>query len=214
MNKPLMAAGAALMLIATTVQAQPHGGGYYPYARGPSGMGPPPQASAPSQVDAPEQILHQGLDRMKRFLSQGVSDPQQILAFLDKEIAPYFDFDLMARWILGRDYYRMEDAEKSQFTQRLKVMFFTALSKNLKSFSNPPPRIDIFGSRARRDARRVTVGALVRGGTMYERPVRLQFRFYRGDSGWKVFDVTANGVSAVAYYRQHFNQLRNSYYYR
>lgn len=211
MKKPFLAATAALLLTATAVHAQPYGArGYYPaYPQQGAPMARP--APAPAEVETPEQILRQGLDRMKDFLSQGGHEPQELLAFLDNDIAPYFDFQLMSRWVLGSSYDQMSESQKSEFTQRLKGMFFSALAKNLKALSNPPPRIDIFGSRPRRDARQVAVGALVRG-SMYERPVRLQFRFYRGNSGWKVFDVTANGISAVSYYRQQFNQMRQPYY--
>ncbi|MDZ7753920.1 MAG: ABC transporter substrate-binding protein [Gammaproteobacteria bacterium] len=211
MKKPFLAATAVLLFAATAAQAQPYGARAYHPGYAPQGAPMARPAQAPSEVETPEQILRQGLDRMQGFLSQGSLDPQELLAFLDNEIAPYFDFPLMSRWVLGRGYDQMSEGQKSEFTQRLKGMFFSALAKNLKALSNPPPRIDIFGSRVRRDARQVAVGALVRG-SMYEQPVRLQFRFYRGNSGWKVFDVTANGISAVSYYRQQFNQMRQPYY--
>ncbi len=35
-------------------------------------------------------------------------------------------------------------------------------------------------------------------------PSELDFRLYRGNDGWKVFDVVANGSSAVVYYRDYF----------
>ncbi|MCB1882186.1 MAG: ABC transporter substrate-binding protein, partial [Gammaproteobacteria bacterium] len=38
-------------------------------------------------------------------------------------------------------------------------------------------------------------------------PARLDFRFYLAEDGWKVFDVAANGSSAVMHYRQQFRQM-------
>ncbi|MEW8429523.1 MAG: ABC transporter substrate-binding protein [Candidatus Thiodiazotropha sp.] len=38
----------------------------------------------------------------------------------------------------------------------------------------------------------------------------MDFRFYRSEAGWKVFDVSANGNSAVAYYRRHFANQREA----
>jgi phospholipid transport system substrate-binding protein len=40
-------------------------------------------------------------------------------------------------------------------------------------------------------------------------PTRIDFRFYRGESGWKIFDVSANGSSALAFYRQYFARQAN-----
>jgi phospholipid transport system substrate-binding protein len=37
-------------------------------------------------------------------------------------------------------------------------------------------------------------------------PASIDFRFYQSNEGWKIFDVTANGNSALAYYRQYFNR--------
>jgi phospholipid transport system substrate-binding protein len=42
-------------------------------------------------------------------------------------------------------------------------------------------------------------------------PANLDFRFYRGKTGWKVFDVAANGSSALTYYRQYFARKMNGY---
>ena len=40
-------------------------------------------------------------------------------------------------------------------------------------------------------------------------PAELDFRLYRGTDGWKVFDVVANGSSALVYYRDYFrNSMR------
>ena len=36
---------------------------------------------------------------------------------------------------------------------------------------------------------------------------RLNFRFYWNDQGWRIFDVSANGASAVAYYRSYFGEM-------
>ncbi|MCU7868794.1 MAG: ABC transporter substrate-binding protein, partial [Candidatus Thiodiazotropha sp. (ex Lucinoma borealis)] len=52
---------------------------------------------------------------------------------------------------------------------------------------------------------KVRVGILQSGGY----PANIDFRFYRSKAGWKVFDVSANGNSAIAFYRQHFvNKMR------
>ncbi|RKZ36806.1 MAG: ABC transporter substrate-binding protein, partial [Gammaproteobacteria bacterium] len=32
------------------------------------------------------------------------------------------------------------------------------------------------------------------------------FRFYRSPRGWRIFDVSANGASAVTFYRQYFSR--------
>jgi phospholipid transport system substrate-binding protein len=171
---------------------------YYPRAY--PGQYRQPQSAS---VDTPQQILRQGIDRLKGFLSRGgAPSEQEAKAFLESEISSYFDFAYMAKWAGGHAFAQMSEQEKQEFTSKLKGMFFGALARNLGTYSNPVPRIDIYPPRSSRYSNEVQVRAKVMPRRGY--PVRLEFRFYRAPSGWKIFDVKANGNSAVAYYRQHF----------
>jgi phospholipid transport system substrate-binding protein len=180
------------------VQSQHSRTGYYPRSY-------PGQYQQPQPVHAatPQQILHQGIDRLKGFLSRGgAPSEQEAKAFLDSEISGYFDFAYMAKWAGGQAFAQMSQQQQQQFTTKLKGMFFGALARNLGAYSNPVPRIEIYPPRASRSSSEVQVRATVMPRRGY--PVRLEFRFYRAQDGWKIFDVKANGNSAVAYYRQHF----------
>jgi len=37
-------------------------------------------------------------------------------------------------------------------------------------------------------------------------PTRIDFRLYRSPQGWKVFDVAANGQSALTWFRQQYRR--------
>jgi phospholipid transport system substrate-binding protein len=175
--------------------------GYYPGSYGGQYQQPQPVRAA-----SPQQILRQGIDRLKGFLSRGgAPTEQEAKAFLDSEISGYFDFAYMAKWAGGQAFAQMSQREQQQFTAKLKGMFFGALARNLGAYSNPVPRIEIYPPRSSRSSNEVQVRAAVMPHRGY--PVRLEFRFYRAPDGWKIFDVKANGNSAVAYYRQHFAAL-------
>lgn len=184
-----------LGLAPTTVSAQGHM----------QGRGPNPYMYAPLPA-TPDQLLRQGMDRLTGFLiGAGNPGPAALVTFLDHEVAPYFDFEYMARWAAGSLYRRLTPEQNQRLAQKLKHMFLDALARNLGTYARPLPRIDVFPARAGQsgnetsvDARVVTDSGLV---------VQLQFRFYWSDSGWKIYDVSANGASAVAFYRGYFNTL-------
>ena len=123
---------------------------YYP------GYGMPPTARQGLTLTqpAPDQIVRQGIDRLKGFLSRGSASPAQIRLFLDEQISPYFDFDYMAKWAGAEIYRQMNDEQKRRFAQKLKGMFFSALARNLGTYSNTEPRIDISRPRRRGFGRR------------------------------------------------------------
>lgn len=187
----------AFALVSACVMAQTN-----PYYRYPA----MPRVPSMTQSPGPEQMLRQGLDRLTGFLV-GAEDasPEEIRAFIDKEIAPHFDFPYMAQWAGGPLYRNLDPGQRANLTARLRELFLTALARNLGTFAQPSPRVDIYPARPGRWQNEVRVGALVQRDDAPN--LRLDFRFYRGQSGWRVFDVTANGTSAVTYYRNYFGDL-------
>ena len=41
--------------------------------------------------------------------------------------------------------------------------------------------------------------------------MRLEFRFYWSQDGWKVYDAVANGASAAAFFRSYFTSALRRY---
>ncbi len=200
MQKAFLAVLALLFMGITAAHAAP----YYPYP------GQVQRTETPLRAESPDQILRQGIDRLKGFLARGgKASVRETRGFLDAEISHYFDFPYMARWSVGPMYRRMDDEQRVRFTQQLKGMFLSALARNLGTYSGTSPRIDIYQPRFKRYSKEVTVNVRVTPQNGY--PIRLKFRFYRSSEGWKVFDVTANGISAVAYYRKYFGSKSRRY---
>ena len=179
-----------------TAQAAP------PYAY-PGFSGQAPQ----QQVPGPGAIVKEGMSRLMSFLRQ---DPPpsaaDLEAFVNSVAAPYFDFDYMAKAIAGKRYRAMSEQERAKFRDRIKTTFLGAMVQKLARYSNQAVRVL---SPRRGRAGDVTVGVAILDPRGY--PSRLDFRFYRSGDDWKVFDVSANGRSAVIHYRQEFNRKRVSY---
>ena len=154
----------------------------------------------------PAQVLSRGIDRLTGFLI-GARDPspEEIAAFLNDEIAPHFDFTYMAAWATGPYHRQLDDKQRARLAARLEQLFLGALARNLGSFSQPLPRIDIYRPRPGRSAGETIVPARVIFASGFA--VRLDFRFYWTGSAWRIFDVAANGASAVAWYRRYFGDV-------
>jgi phospholipid transport system substrate-binding protein len=180
---------AVLLGIGSVAQAQP------PY-------GPRPGSYAPSQRVHPgveaTATLREGLDKLTVFLNrEEAPNKLQVAAFLDGTIAPYFDFDYMAKWVAGQGYSAMSTEQRAALAASLEARFLGTLAGKLAKYKGQQVRF--FRPRSGpRGAVSVPVGILRPGGY----PSKLDFRMYRADDGWKVYDVMANGRSAVAYYRQ------------
>ena len=154
----------------------------------------------------PAQVLARSFERLTGFLI-GVPDPtpEAVSAFLADELAPHVDFAYMAAWAAGRHHRQLDAEQRARLTEGLRQLFLEALARNLGRFGTPRPRIDIYRPRPGRSAGETVVPVRVAspsGGT-----ARLGFRFYWAGGTWRIFDVTANGASALAYYRRHFEDI-------
>jgi phospholipid transport system substrate-binding protein len=179
---------AVLLCIVGTAQAQP------PLRPGPVAY-PAVRANPGTEAAA---TLREGMDKLLGFLGQEEKPNKlQVAAFLDGTIAPYFDFDYMAKWVAGPGYSAMGAERREALSAALEARFLGTLAGRLAKYKGQQVRF----FRPRRGARgavSVRVGILRPGGY----PSKLDFRMYRSADGWKVYDVVANGRSAVSYYRQ------------
>jgi phospholipid transport system substrate-binding protein len=180
---------ALLLVIANVAQAQPPmRPGFGPYAAAPR-ANPGTEAAA---------ALREGMDKLLDFLAQDEKPNKlQVAAFLDSTIAPYFDFDYMAKWVAGPGYSSMSSEQKEALAASLEARFLGTLTGQLVKYKDQKVRF-FRPRRGPRGAVSVGVGILRPGGY----PSKLDFRMYRSEDGWKVYDVMANGRSAVAFYRQ------------
>jgi phospholipid transport system substrate-binding protein len=157
----------------------------------------------PSQ---PHDIVTSGVGELRQFLmnAQG-RDPAQIREFLDRTIAPHFDFAAMGRWAAGPFYRRLSEPQRASYHLRLQHLFLASLARNLGSFATNVPPIQVLPPKTRRWGDETIVRARVQPQGGY--PISVDFRFYRKGNEWRIFDVAANGFSAVTYYRRHFASL-------
>lgn len=153
----------------------------------------------------PDVILKEGMTKLLKFMRQKERPhPKEIAAFVESNIAPYFDFTYMAQWAAGPAYRKMTEEQRQGMEQNVKEMLLTTLSKRLGSYKNQEVRF-LRPRRSGKNEVKVRIGILQSGGY----PAAIDFRFYRSEGGWKVFDVSANGTSALSFYRQYFaRQLR------
>jgi phospholipid transport system substrate-binding protein len=167
-----------------------------PAVRGrlPDADGPAAEASA---------TLKEGMDKLLGFLARDeVPNRLQVAAFLDREIAPYFDFEYMAKWVAGPASEGMSAEDRKAMAAHLEADFLGTLASRLMDYEGQqirmlPPRMGPRGD--------VSVNVALLRAQSY--PAKLEFRMYKSPTGWRVYDVVANGQSAAAYYRVQFQRM-------
>jgi phospholipid transport system substrate-binding protein len=147
-----------------------------------------------------EALVRRGMEGLVAFMSQRPRPTgMKLAAYLKDQVASRFDFAFMARTALGPMARGMSDAQRADVVQQIEEDFLAALSRHLANYSDQQLR---FSWPHHGRANRTVVSVAILNPRGY--PNRLDFRLYYGREGWKVYDVVANGSSAVSYYRQRF----------
>lgn len=226
--KTLMFSAATALALAAPVHANPYypgqapgygvggyppgWGGYAPQPR-PQPMpqaAPPvqqhqaaPQIPAPSADMSPDDMLRTGVAALQAFLSNGNPGNQQMaLNFLREQVANYFDFAYMARWVAGGAWKQMSPQQRGELENAIKSQFLNTLASGIGGYADS--RVEVGNARQGSSTEVVVpVRVSMRGGSS----ITMEFRFYKSRQGWRIFDVKADGLSAVIHYRREFQQM-------
>ena len=156
-----------------------------------------------TDVSRPGTIVRAGVEKLTRFIRSGqAQDRVKAMTFLETEVAPYFDFEYMTRWAAGPAWRSMSPEQRARMQSKLTNAFMTTLVQKLTSYTNQPIRYFTPRGQGSND---VSVSAWIMQPNGI--PTKLDFRFYRSEDGWKIFDVKAAGNSAVVYYRNMFRKM-------
>jgi len=176
-----------MLLVAAPASAYLSEPGYVPLRR-----------TLPSAIDLMETSLYwmqdmTGVDDLR--------DPAATIALMEDQAARFFDFSYMAYLVAGPEYTRLNVLDRSHFQNRIRDRVFSMMAKRMGMLDVRMP--------AFRPAipRRTGSYTAVAGGEFYHRGgphIRLLFHFYYSSKGWRIYDVTSNGVSAVTELRRHY----------
>jgi ABC-type transporter MlaC component len=128
-------------------------------------------------------------------------DPASVVALMEDQAARYFDFAYIAFLVAGPEYTRRNVLERAHFQNRIRDQLFTDLARKMGMFDvRMPTMVPLI-------PRQTSTYTGYAGGIFYHRGgpwLKLVFHFYLSPQGWRIYDVTSNGASAVEGLRRAF----------
>lgn len=154
-----------------------------------------------AQADSPEQLVRKVSDRIIELIKTNrdayAKDHQKLYAMVDREVLPYFDFRVMSRSVLGRHWRNASEEQRERFIKEFRELLVRTYATALLKYNDQ--EIRYLPYRGQPDDKTVLVRTeVVQDGGQN---VPINYSFYRGDQGWKVYDVSVAGVSLVTNYR-------------
>jgi phospholipid transport system substrate-binding protein len=127
-------------------------------------------------------------------------EPTYIYHLLNKTVVPHFDFDAMAKLVLGHYWRGATPQQQRRFIDAFRTYLVRVYAVALAKYEGQ--KIDYKPLRAPADAEKVLVQTEVQQDS--GQPISVDYRMHLNDGDWKVYDVIIAGVSLVASNRSTF----------
>jgi phospholipid transport system substrate-binding protein len=167
-----------------------------------------PAVAAPAPtVTSPSALVGQQAQRVLAVLNRAYRDHSlrgagfsRTVVALERIVLPYFDIPLTGEYVLGRFARTASPAERARFDHVFMDYLVNQLAQALRDYHGG--HVVVIPYRGRTTARY----ALVRTHVYQPsgKKVAVDYSMVRTAQGWKVFDVSVEGVSYVMSYRQQF----------
>lgn len=124
----------------------------------------------------------------------------KIYQLVEAKILPNFDFNRMTQLAVGKHWPRATAQQKQALVTEFRNLLVRTYATSLTTFSNQT--IEFKPLTLKPDDNDVTVRSEIRqpGG----QPLPIDYSMYKTAFGWKVYDVSIDGVSLVTNYRASF----------
>ena len=125
----------------------------------------------------------------------------KVYQLVETKILPIFDFNRMTQLVIGKHWPRATAKQKQDLVTEFRNLMVRTYSSSLTAFNNQT--VDFKPLTMKPGDTDVTVRSEIRqpGG----QPIPINYSMYKTSFGWKVYDVTIDGVSLVTNYRSSFS---------
>jgi len=165
-----------------------------------------PAATAHPQ-DSPRELVQSVTDEVLDSLRHRGAEPgggrAKLVALIENRVLPYFDFRLMAAQVLGYHWRRASEAQREAFSGAFKQLLTNTYAAVFDRYSNQS--IEVLEAQDIGTSGRVTVPTHIK--TPGEQDIHVDYRLYRHNGKWQVYDVVVDGISLLINYRSEYSRI-------
>jgi phospholipid transport system substrate-binding protein len=159
---------------------------------------------AQAEVVAPDVLIKTTADEVIAIIKQDkdiqAGSQKKILELVDAKVLPHFNFMRMTQLAAGK-YWRTANAEQKQaLATEFRNMLVRTYTKAFAVYRDQVVEVKPFRMAA--DATEATVKTIInKPGAQH---ITVDYELEKNSNGWKVYDISIEGVSMVASYRGTF----------
>ena len=126
---------------------------------------------------------------------------EKIYQLAEDKILPNFDFERIARLVLGRAWRKTDDNQKKEFISEFRTLLLKTYSVALSKYKNQ--KIEFKPTRmSETDEIVIVKSEIIQSGGQ---PIKVNYALANNSGKWLVFDIVIEGVSLVTNYRSQFS---------
>lgn len=160
----------------------------------------------PAQAAAPDDIMRRLADELTTAVRADIElqnpNSERMAEFMRKRVVPRFNFEMITRSVIGKNWMKASAQERrilvDQFSQLMIRTYAKAVAR-LKDFD-----IDVQSVKVITPNEFVTVRTTM---TAMPQSYVIDYDMQLDNTGWRVHDITFQGVSLVNSYRDEFTTL-------
>ena len=131
---------------------------------------------------------------------------KKAIDLIDVKVLPHFNFTHMTQLAVGKDWRTANAAQQKTLADEFRVLLVRTYSKALTEYKSQVIEFKPFSMKATDTDVKVNTQVNQPGG----KPIPLNYYLEKLPSGWKVYDIEADGISLVINYRESFAaEVRN-----
>ncbi len=161
-------------------------------------------ATTQSAEEVVKNTLDQIIEKMSSEQGNPGVHPEDTFELIQKHAAPHFDFPIMCKWILGKNWNKASQEQRYAFINGFKTLVVYTYAKTLMSHSvkeikylpvqsDPSSNLAMVRVEIWTDTSTHTIGSA--------NTILLNYKMHINNGEWKVIDIAVNGISLVRSYR-------------
>jgi len=154
-----------------------------------------------AEMQDPRDLLNSTIEALREHvLSDQVliaSDPGHAMLLVEKHVSPHVDMRLASRLVLGKHWNGATATQRDGFVDSLRRMLLRIFAVHIRDFSSAEVRYSPTEYKGQDNRRAVVRTQVIREGLP---EVTVDYRFYRADEQWKVYDIGIFGISLIKTY--------------
>jgi phospholipid transport system substrate-binding protein len=143
------------------------------------------------------------LDAIRSDKQLAAGDKQKALKLAEEKVLPHIDFEEATRLAVGRAWAQATPEQRKKLVEEFRKMLVRTYSNAISAYEGQTMKV--LPVRMKPGDTEVTVhNRYIRPGG---RPLPVDYQMHKTDQGWKIYDITVEGVSLVLTYRSEFDAI-------